>query len=29
MTIGWAHTPMKTLNGFALIPEEAGTLGWG
>jgi hypothetical protein len=29
MTIARSHTPLKTLNGFALIPEEAGNLGWG
>ena len=29
MTIDWPHTPLKTLNGFALIPEGVGTQGWG
>ena len=28
MTIGGPHAPLKTLNGFALIPEGVGTLGW-
>ena len=28
MTIGRSHAPLKTLNGFALIPEGVGTQGW-
>ncbi len=28
MTIDWPHTPLKTLNGFALIPLGVDTQGW-